>query len=60
MIKKEWIYIMDLEKEKEYKEEIKRLESKIDDLNEIKETLSKELYKALKDIVKLEKMLDQT
>lgn len=59
MIKKEWIYIMDLENEKEYKEEIKRLESKIDDLNEIKETLSKELYKALKDIVKLEKMLDQ-
>ena len=59
MIKKEWIYIMDLENEKEYKEQIKRLESKIDDLNEIKETLSKELYKALKDIVKLEKMLDQ-
>ena len=59
MIKKEWIYIMDLENEKEYKEEIKRLESKIDDLNAIKETLRKELYKALKDIVKLEKMLDQ-
>ncbi len=59
MIKKEWTFMMDLEKEKDYKEQIKRLESKINDLLDIKKILTKELYKALKDIVKLEKSLEK-